>query len=87
MMTQEDSAITVACLHELDSGLVEQQGPTWIAFTAVDGECLARASLAVGKDADVVAIHSRLDQMLGVFKHLHHSYMLVSPVSPRPPEH
>lgn len=86
-MTQEGSAITVACLHELGGGLVEQHGLTWIAFTAVDGECFARASLAIGKDADVVAIHSRLDQMLGVFKHLHHRHMLVSRVSPRPPEH
>ena len=44
---------------------------TWAAVSAVDGEGLARASLAVGKDADVVAVHCRLHQVLCVLKHLH----------------
>ena len=42
----------------------------WLRVCPVDGECLAGACLAVGKDADIVAIHCGLHQMLGVLKHL-----------------
>ena len=47
-----------------------QPHPTWVALSAIDGEGFARAGLAVGKDAHVVAIHCRLHQVLGVLKHL-----------------
>ena len=36
----------------------EEQQLTWKAISAIDGEGLARACLAISKDADIVAIHS-----------------------------
>ncbi len=50
---------------------VLRSGFTWVVISTIDGEGLARAGLAVGKDADVVAVHCRLHQVLCVLKHLH----------------
>lgn len=43
----------------------------WLRVRPIDGERLARACLPVRKDADIIAINSRLHQMFGVLKHLH----------------
>jgi len=40
------------------------------ALVSIDGVRLPAARLPVRKDADVVAVHRRLDQVLGVLKHL-----------------
>ena len=56
-----------AHLEELVNAAGGDSRPTLIT---VDGVGLPTARLAVRKDADVVAIHCRLDQVLGVFEHL-----------------
>ena len=46
------------------------RGDPWPSLVAVNCVRLAAARLAVGENADVVAIHRGLNQVLGVRKHL-----------------
>lgn len=51
-------------LDEIEEFIHSLWGQAGVLLSPKDGECLAGASLAVCKDADVVAVQGRLDKVL-----------------------